>query len=422
MIIMSGPSRGVASGAAASGGGGGSSTDLLTLNPANDGVAGYRYWDYDTDYSGAFRLNSNLMSYSSYPTLILANGGSTLLVVSAYATVDDSYNVIGFNIAPITPSTSASLSALPLASVNVSAFNPVTSAPVTGDWGPFGARIQGGIEYNGRIMGNVYAYYDSGHDQNMSTFVLNNSASPGVSGERGFFAGTDLAYSCGWISELPDTLKGEFGGTHIFGMSTGNRRSIHDRFSIGPSLYIYDADASNSIVGSTPPSNGSAITLDQLIYYPLGPNGLTPEDNLDQPGQLWTNLSEAAFGFAVPNTDTYMVVGFSGGHNSGTNYLAGHHPNDPDDMNNWYWLFRLSDALKVKTGVISEPYQVECYESGPIVFRFEGSGSGLHVCAGAAFNSSTKLLYISLDRGDNSQGTESSLPLILTYDMTEIIG
>jgi hypothetical protein len=422
MIILSTVSRGIMA-AAGSSGGGGSATDLLTLNPANSGTAGYRYWDYDADYSGAFRLNSNNMSYSSYPTLIFADGGDTLLVGCAYGTGDNSYNLMGFNVASITPSTSSSLSALPLASVNISAFNPVSSAPVTGDWA-FGARIAGGVEYNNRVMANVYAFYDSDHVQNRTTFVLNDAASPGLTGERGFFTGTDIAYSCGWICELPSDIKTAFEGTHIFGMSTGNSRSIHDRFSVGPSLYIYDADASNSVVGSTPPSNGGTFPLEQLIFYPLGANGLTPEADLDQAGQIWTNLSEAAYGFAVPNTDTYFVIGFSGGHNSGTNYGAGHHPNDPDDWENHYWLFRLSDALKVKSGVIAEPYQVPCYEHGQIIFRFDGTSpyTGIHTCSGATFNAANKRLYIALSRGDDSQGTESSLPLILTYDMTGVIG
>lgn len=402
-------------------------TTLLSLDPANAGNSAYTYWDYDANYLGGLRLGEANLQDSPNATLGLVNGGNTLLVASAYGTGERSANLYGFDISSPTFSQSSALTDLSTLTRTINAFDAVAGAPVQATSWALGARISGLCEYNGRVMGNVYGFYDGGNEVDQSTFVLDDATNPGTTNERGFFAATNISRMAGWISEIPQERKAALGGTHIMGMSSGNQRSIAFRFSLGPSLYVYDADAANSIVGSNPPTNGAAITANAVMDFPLGENsGLTPESLLSSANQPWTHESEAYYGFIVPGTDTYMVVGYSAGHAGGLSYGVspwngnqGFYPLQEDDIDNHYWLFRVSDIL----AATNAGEEVTVYEHGRLTARFEGpkTYNAIRRCRGAVFDSVNNRLILALAQADTSQGTFSPLPLLVCYDMNGVV-
>lgn len=411
-----------------------SGTDLVTLNPALSGTAGYRYWDQSATYEGAFRVpntentGTDVDFFYAYPTLGLTSVGKMLL--GGHSQGDANKRIAEINI-PSALSTSSTLTALPIATFSTQFFYPVDNAPVlAASWG-LGARIGGIKSYNGRVMINVYPYYNGEADADKTTAVLNDVNAPGISGMRGFFAATGIAHSSYWISEIPaGPMRTALGGTHIFGSSNGNTRSIEARNSMGPTAFIYDADASDSIVGATPPTNGSSITATPLLDFPPAIKALN-NANLAATGQAWTHMSEAYYGFVVPNTDTYMVLGFSGGHSSGTDYYdpappwggeKGYGPVTQSDVDNHYWLFKVSDLAKVKNGTLTNPYDVDAYEHGRIVMPFEGTKlhNSLKYVMGGDFDTATGKLYLSIQNGDTSQGAYGALPVILRYDLSGV--
>lgn len=437
--MINGAFRGIASGSAAGGGGGGASTDLLTLNSGLNGTAGYKYWDINVQgassatYLGAFKFpdtentGTDVDFFHSLPAFGLTTGNKALAVGQTNRRIAE------INIPTL--STSTSLASLNRASYSTAFFEPVANAPVTTEnWGDGGPWISGIKTYNGRVMVNVYANYDGFLAADRNLCVLNSAAAPSVTSERGFFTGTgggvNVAHSAIWISEIPDDDKASFGGTHIMGASSGNKyRSINSRNSMGPSAFVYDADASDSVTGSTPASNGAALAYQRLMDF--NDANVLNDSDLGAAGQQWTNCSEAFYGFLIPGTDTYMVLGLNEGYETGIEYWdpeppwpgnKGYGPLAEYDVGNWYWLFKKSDLLKVKSGVIAQPYSVTAYEHGRIIMPLEGSRtvSGLHHIAGGDFDLSTNKLWLTLLNGE-AVGVPGSLPVGLCFDFSSLV-
>lgn len=436
--MINGAFRGIASGASA-GGGGGSSSDLLTLNSGLNGTAGYRYWDINvqgassTTYLGAFKFpdtentGTDVDFFHALPAIGMTATSKMLAVGHGNARIAE------INIPAL--STSTTLASLNRATYSTAFFNPVTGAPTTTvNWGAGGPYTSGIKTYNGRVMINVYANYDGSSAADRNLCVLNSAASPSTTSERGFFTGTgggmNVAHSAIWISEIPAADKADFGGTHIMGASSGNKyRSINARNSMGPSAFIYDADASDSVTGSTPASNGATLTYQRLMDFTEA--NVLNGSNLGAAGQQWTNCSEAFYGFLIPGTDTYMVLGLNEGYETGIDYYdpeppwpgnKGYGPLAEYDVGNWYWLFKKSDLLKVKSGVIAQPYSVTAYEHGRIIMPLEGSRtvSGLHHIAGGDFDLSTNKLWLTLLNGE-PVGVPGSLPVGLCFDFSSLV-
>lgn len=315
------------------------------------------------------------------------------------------------------------LNALNIAALTQPFANLLDDVPVDGNAWTQGRVITGLYREpnSGRVAVNVTAYYDTGIPPNSdTTLVLNQGSAIGVGGgKRGYFKMTGGARSSGWISPIPAEFQGPLAlnGTHLFGNSDGY--GINGRASIGPSAFVYDLA---SITGATPPANGSTIAAQAVIDYPFD-QPLTPIDDLTEPGQIWTVLSNANYGFIVPGTRTYLAIGKSGGHASGSSYgvppwggHSGFHPNDQSDTGNRYWAFRVDDMIAARHGQLS-PHQVRPYAHGNLPLRFQGQQlvGHLHSVAGAAFDQASGRLYIALSFADDSRGDR--LPLIVAYGL-----
>ena len=434
-LMMYGLMRGA--GAAAPAGGGGSSTDLLTLNAANDGTPGYRYWDVNAQgassatYRGAFKFpdtentGTDVDFFYSLTAIGLTTSGKMLAV--GHAQGDSHKRIAEINIPTL--STSTSLASLNRASYSTAFFGPVDAAPVTAtSWGT-APKIMGIKAYNGRVMINVYPYYDGDAVADKNVCVLNDVSAPSTTSMRGFFAatgdGVGVAHFGCWISEIPAEDQAAFGGTHVFGASNGNaNRSIESRNSMGPTLAVYDADQSGSIVGSSPPSDGSAITLSRLMDF--SPANILDGSTLGSAGQQWDHCSEAAYGFLLPNSDTYVVIGFDEGVEAGSQYYdpndpwggaKGYGPNNQDDVWNAIWLFRKSDILAA-----SNVYDPVAYERVRLIMPLEGTKlrGSQHRIVGADFDLSTNYLWVALEAAEYV-GIPGSLPVVLSFDFSSLV-
>lgn len=426
--------RGVAASASTSSG---ASTDLLTLNVANDGTPGYKYWDINDNgfssatYLGAFRLpdtentGADVDFFYALPAIGITS--STKMLVGGHAQGDSSMRIAEINIPAL--STSSSLSSLNRATYSTAFFNPVDAAPAqAATWGN-GPKIMGIKKYNGRVMVQVYPYYDGSGIADKSICVLNDASAPSTTAMRGFFAGTGggsgVAHSSVWCSEIPAADKAAFGGTHVMGGSNGNAyRSVEGRNSMGPTLFVYDADQTNSIVGNNPPANGASITYSRKMDFSQA--NVLNGSNTGAAGQQWDHCSEACYGFLVPNTDTYMVLGFDEGVEGGSTYYdpadpwgggKGYGPLSQGDVWNAVWFFRKSEILAA-----SNVYDPVAYERVRLILPFEGTKlrGQQNRLIGADFDISTNKLWLALE-GVESYGIPGSLPIVLCYDFSSLV-
>lgn len=416
----------------------GGAAKLLTISGSTD--ATHVAWSLASNYLGAARLDAgdytgadNNLSYAEHATIgIRASSGSGAadrVLISGHSTGEIQRRLGEFEIPALVGGTT--LSSLNIGANSQNFINAIDSAPTNdGEWAQ-GQRISGIYVDNGRVIVNVYGFYDDLELVTQTTTVLNSASAISTTSQRGFYKHPDVAHLAGWISPIPSAYQAadKLNGNVIFGMSSGNLRSRNNRFSNGPSAYVYDTTAANSITGSSPISGGANMTMAKCLDYPLA-NAMTPEANFSDAGYNWTHLSEAYYGFIVPGTKTYMVIGFSGGHVGGISYGvppydgsagSGFYPIDPDDLYNYYWLFDVDDLIDVKNGVIANAYTPQPYEHGQFPVEFGSSGWTNHKrISGAAFDPANGRLYISLYRGDNSQGAETAVPLLLAYDMSPL--
>jgi hypothetical protein len=275
----------------------------------------------------------------------------------------------------------------------------------------------GGLKWiGGKLFVNAYEYYDADGNVTNTTLIVDNAASLATSSVRGYF---DLeggaGHTSGWISHIPSIWQGPLGGTHITGQSSGI--PIISRCSVGPSAFSFrpeqiDADCQNSQIS----------TIELLDFSLANPLHSDLSNDLGT-NDLWTHLSRATFGMIIPNTRTYLTVGYSGGHSSGVCYkctqddgteCGGYCAPQANDYSQYYWLWDVNDMLAVKNGTMS-PFEVRPYDYGNLVTPFE---SYAHQIGGGDFDPASGLLYLTIQRADTAQGTYANPPVVVAYQIT----
>jgi hypothetical protein len=401
---------------------------LLTLISANSSNPAYTYLPWSASYLGAFRLPGddygpapyNDLNYTHNPVIGMGSAANRIFV--AGRDTGGTKNVRGFaefSIPALVGGTS--LSALNIAA-NTQVFrDALTGQPSAATSWSEGRVLSNFVVVNGMVVGTAYGYYTS---TDTPVWVLDDATDITNANERGFFDISGRQVYGGWINEIPTEHQAALGGTHLIGFSMAGDRAILSKYSNGPSMAVIDLDG---ITSGSPPSNGSTISITPLMEFSQ-PNGLTPEASLGASGTAWTYMSGGEIGFIVPNTRTYMVIGTSGGHATGSTYwdphppwsdYKGYGPLSEEDEYNYYWMFDLDEILAAEN-----LYDPRPYEHGVLLVAFDnGPGdNSLHKIGGVAFDKNTGRLYISLDRADNSQASESALPLVVAYDLSGITG
>jgi len=371
------------------------------------------------EYIGAFRIPEGIhgdsaATYTEGPITLGPDGKSIFLVGKSRD------QAIGeLSIPELVNSTT--LNDLNMASV-IQPFREVIDRPQTGNTQNID-RI-GGMEYvDGELIVNVYEYYDAIDEAEHTTLVVRDAANLATSPVDGYHEYPVAAHASGWISPIPENLQALLGGTHI----TGNSKAspIISRYSVGPSAFVINP-AQHIIGGRSPTTIPTSTLLDFSLDNPLGDRenrGMDYLNNDDHTNDLWTRISRAAYGFIAPGTNTYVTIGWSGGHTSGVGYKITQDNGDlcpgpcsyeVADNYNYYWLWDLNDLIAVQNGQ-KLAHKIEPYAYGEFVTPFQSAS--LAEILGGAFDSATNILYLTLYGADVEQNRYERLPVIVAYKL-----
>jgi len=363
------------------------------------------------EYLGAFRLPASTYGTSSVLNStgpIGYNPKRNSLFVSGKIT---QHSIAEFAIPKLT--NSLKIGDLSIASAPIQSFSDVLhKAPIEYD---IDIAVAGLQPVGDKLLLNVYEFYDQDYANPYNTLVINDGANVKSSSVNGYFRMSGEAMAAGWMSPIPAEWQSSLGGTYISGFSKSTNRA--NRYSsYGPSAYAFNAEDVANNSGSI-----SGISTIPLIYYTLE-NGLVSEsDLLNQSGtnSLWTSISEASYGLIIPGTSTYLVLGMSGGHESGVSYgvppyggYKGYYTNDQHDQHCYYWLYNLNDVVKVKAGQI-KPYAVKPYETG--VFAAPFQVDNVNKISGGTFDSANGIIYLTIAGADHLQDSSLYSPVIVAY-------
>lgn len=283
-------------------------------------------------------------------------------------------------------------------------------------------RVTGILWVDGALLINAEQWYDGPGDNTDTTIVVADADD--LAGARdGYFELTDAARSGGYMGVIPARWQEAFGTAHYTGWSSVY--SIISRYSIGPSLYAFtpsdliDGDAATEPSADAtafmtfPFGDGTQLDPRGTEYEPQGTPGPFPPAS-----PLWNPLSRGVYGFFVPGTRSFLVVGSTGGLETGIGYKAeqedgsicpGPCPYGVDDRYNYYWLFDVDEILAADS-----PHDPRPYDFGVWEVPFDDGGA--HPISGATFDAEGGVLYLALDNA-GQVGTYDRPPLIVTYTL-----
>lgn len=283
-------------------------------------------------------------------------------------------------------------------------------------------RITGMTLANDKLVVNYINWYDAAGRETDTSVVFQNPKNLASSNIVGPFQLRGAAHAAGWLTPIPSEWKGMLDGDHIAGHSHG---SIVSRLSVGPPAHVLNvSDLTNGAAGAV----ATTAVLDFSLSKPLHDTRVYNLEtdsvndilyNENKQNKLWTIISGASYGFIVPDTGTYMTLGYAGGFESGLGYkitqtdgnlCGGPCSFDPADNYNYYWLWKVTDMVNVKNGLL-EAHELRPYAHGQLDTR--GNSARLK---GAAYDPATQRLYVSLQRGDTIP-TYAKPPLILVYQL-----
>ena len=286
-------------------------------------------------------------------------------------------------------------------------------------------RITGLALANSKLVVNYINWYDAAGTETDTTVVFQTPTNLANSAIVGPFQLNGAAHAAGWLTPIPKQWQAALGADYVAGHSHG---SIISRLSVGPPAHALNVDdLTNATQGAAVATTALLdFSLSQPLYdtnkYDLANDSVNDIlYNADKQNDLWTIISGASYGFIVPNTGTYLTLGYAGGFNSGLGYkitqtdgnvCGGPCSYDPDDNYNHFWLWKVSDMVKVKNGIL-QPSELRPYAYGQLDTR-----GNIARVKGAAYDYANKRLYISLQNGDPIP-TYARPPLILVYDVDE---
>nr|MBX2878398.1 hypothetical protein [Granulosicoccus sp.] len=372
----------------------------------------------DFQYAGSFRLTNGEYGSSTldYSVGALAHNPTNNSLYIAGRAPDQS--VAEYPI--VSPGMSSDVASLPESGAPLQNFvNLLSSAP-----NPQGVdRITGLYWLDGSLIVNAEKWYDAGGNGTDTTLVVTdaNNLAGNVSG---YFQMQGAANSAGYMGPIPEEWQSAFGASHYTGWSSVY--SIISRYSLGPSLWSFDASALvnrgnnanmsvaarahvNYAYSSTAPERH--LSPGALDWAQQGTAGPFPQAN-----PLWNPLSKGRYGFFVPGTRTFAVLGHTEGLQSGIGYKAvqsdgsvcpGPCPFNPEDRTNYFWFYDVDDILSA-----TNIYDVRPYDYGEFNVPFDLNGT--RPIIGATFDPASSTLYLAIENAAQL-GTYDRPPLIVTY-------
>lgn len=277
-------------------------------------------------------------------------------------------------------------------------------------------RITGLKIIEGDLFLNAVEFYDANTNATHTTAIIRDPRNLSTSKVDGFFELNGSAHSAGWISNLPKKWRRELQASYLMGFASNY--PINSRSSIGPAAFVYyldnlaQTDLKNGIIPARP-------ILDYSLKNPL--NKRTGANN------LWTDVSQAIFGFVVPGTDLYLVIGQSGGHKSGIGYkitqntgrlCGGPCPRDEYDVYHHYWIWDMNELLAVEQKKI-KPHHPKPIHYGTMRMPFQPS-RGINEMAGANFDEKNNKLYVLISGADRLQSKYEGAPVMAVFDLIKV--
>jgi hypothetical protein len=278
-------------------------------------------------------------------------------------------------------------------------------------------RITGMEVIEGELFVNAVEYYDAPGNNKHTTFIVREANNLAKSKVDGFFSMKGYAHSAGWITKLPQKWREIFSATYLNGYA-GNY-AINSRLSMGPSAFVSNID----IFAGVDESKGMIPTR-TLMNFSIKHPMLHDLYNKSGNNKIWTEVSNAYYGFILPNNDSYLVIGNSGGHESKIGYKAkqinGHECGgpcafDPKDYYNFYWIFDANDFVAVQEGK-KKAYELLPAMYGKLQLPFAPKNKTKNII-GADFEHKNGILYIMLEDVDNSQSEFEKAPAMLAYKL-----
>lgn len=303
----------------------------------------------------------------------------------------------------------------------------------------------------------ISMHYLYGGNSDRSLIALNDPASLASSTAYGFFGIEGGGLTLNYCSELPAEYQTVFNATHLVGNCFG--MSIAPRSSQGPSLLTFDKASytgSHTLIPTTMEMgwpykaiDGRAMG-DTLYPAPAGEfyadnhwdsynEGVSLHYYRDQlgfstyeewrtssPRTEWKDLPRPAeslrndlnslinggwIGFVVPNTDTFLVIGFQTGNEFGNGYkknnFQGTLPNnnggnafDQYDQDWYYWAFNLNDVTTISNIYNLLPFEYGRFDDN----RWFNKGGNILTIGdkpgGGHFDPATNRLYVSVPSGN----------------------
>lgn len=249
--------------------------------------------------------------------------------------------------------------------------------------------LGGSLVYKGRLIVSAFSSYDADGNQERSHFVsgLNLSQAGDVQGPFRVGKDQEAGFVSGYMGLVPEEWQTLLGGPAL----TGNCcLSIISRTSSGPALSVFNPDD----VGRENP-----VPATELVGYPLN-DGLAPGSERN----LLFNLTTLIKGVAFPSgTRSVLFLGRIGE----GGYCYGEVTQCPDPANPYkgahmypyrhqVWAYDVLDLIEVKRGK-KRPWEVRPYATWRLT---DMNDSGSANIAGAAYDQTTRRLYITEEYGD----------------------
>lgn len=387
--------------------------DSLTPDSAtpDSGAGPRRIAIADLVFKGAFRLSSKTFGVSStnYAVGTLGyNPANNSLFIAGHA----QHNAIAEFDIP-TPSMKTVVKELPEVSTPRQDFVKILDRPSGGNPDKLD-RITGMLVVSGKLIVNAETWYDAPGDNKDTTMVIQDASKLATSKVDGYYQLAGAARAGGYMFPVPSAWQQALGGEYATGWSSVY--SIISRYSIGPSLFIFDPSA--MLAGSST----MAVPTKALQDFPfadkkhLDPRGL--ETKQGSACDLWNHLSRAVYGVILPGTKTFAVFGSSGGVDTGIGYkitqdngnlCGGYCSYAHKDNYNYYWLFDVDEILAAKA-----PHEPRPYAHGRWSVPFDGGHQ--HEIIGGTLDPGSGTLYLALG-GAGQVGNYDRPPLILTYQL-----
>jgi hypothetical protein len=380
--------------------------DLTNLNKdlSNQGV--------ELKYSGGFRVNLKQegSSRSAYTqgTFTLSEDSKSFFMVG-----HKHHQSIAQYAIPIIIK-SQSVKDLKITDIAIQPYTKVLNRAHTGNKQNLN-RITGLKMIENELFLNALEFYDADANNSQTTAIIRDPNKLSKSKVDGFFNLNGAAHSAGWISKLPKKWGEKLSATYLTGFASNY--PIRVRNSVGPTAFVYYLDniaqtnLNSGLIPATP-------ILDYSLDFPL---------HKREKNDLWTDVSQAIYGFVIPDTDYYLVIGHSGGHKSGIGYkitqntgkvCGGACPHDQYDIYNYYWIWNMNDLLQVKQNKL-KPHQPKPVHYGEITLPFQPS-RGINEIVGASFDDKQNKLYILIYNADRLQSKYEKAPVMAIFDLLQL--